>query len=143
MSNPRLRDNRCFLGRNMAGTDPMMSSSRKPTGMKGKVHDLAATLQTQNEELAIEKGHVSTIRNGGSGPTSALHSQVADIQRFFQADVQRMYEDFKVHQKVQESENVRLQQQVTQLKGEKTSIHQQIVALQRRIEEIEEEMGGV
>lgn len=54
-----------------------------------------------------------------------------------------MYEDFKVHQKVQESENVRLQQQVTQLKGEKTSIHQQIVALQRRIEEIEEEMGGV
>ena len=28
------------------------------------------------------------------------------------------------------------------LKGEKTSIHQQIIALQRRIEEIEEEIGN-
>ena len=55
---------------------------------------------------------------------------------------------FKVQQKLQEAENVRLQQQarrklleftqcfsncpvqVTQLKGEKTSVHQQIIALQ-------------
>ncbi|CAE7454704.1 unnamed protein product [Symbiodinium sp. CCMP2456] len=33
-------------------------ASRKPTGMKGKVHDLATTLQSQNEALGIEKGHV-------------------------------------------------------------------------------------
>ena len=43
---------------------------------------------------------------------------------------------------LQKSENARLQQQVTTLKGEKTSIHQQIIALQRRIEEIEEEIGN-
>ena len=41
---------------------------------------------------------------------------------------------------LQKSENVRLQQQLTTLKGEKTSIHQQIIALQRRVEELEEEM---
>ena len=33
---------------------------------------------------------------------------------------------------LQKSENARLQQQLTTLKGEKTSIHQQIIALQRR-----------
>ncbi|CAE8625852.1 unnamed protein product, partial [Polarella glacialis] len=122
--------------------DSMMSSgSRKPTGMKGKVHDLATTLQTQNEELGIEKGHMMTIKTENQSSTSGMQGQLNDIKRYFQSDIQRMAEEFKVQQKLQEAENVRLQQQVTQLKGEKTSIHQQIIALQRRIEEIEEEIG--
>jgi len=57
------------------------------------------------------------------------------------ADVQRMQDEVKRHFAQQKAENARLQQQITTLKGEKTSIHQQIIALQRRIEEIEEEVG--
>eukprot|EP00403_Amphidinium_massartii_P018251 CAMPEP_0178430692 /NCGR_PEP_ID=MMETSP0689_2-20121128/31453_1 /TAXON_ID=160604 /ORGANISM="Amphidinium massartii, Strain CS-259" /LENGTH=111 /DNA_ID=CAMNT_0020052561 /DNA_START=153 /DNA_END=488 /DNA_ORIENTATION=- len=109
--------------------------------MKGKVHDLAQTLQTQNEELGIEKGHMQSIKNENMNSTGGMQGQLNDIKRYFQADIQRMGEEFRVAQKLQEAENVRLQQQVTQLKGEKTSIHQQIIALQRRIEEIEEEIG--
>mmetsp|Transcript_60197 Transcript_60197/g.112468 ORF Transcript_60197/g.112468 Transcript_60197/m.112468 type:complete len:128 (+) Transcript_60197:46-429(+) len=125
----------------MATTDSIMSASRKPTGMKGKVHDLATTLQSQNEGLSIEKGHVHNIKAGNANSSSGMQGQLNDIKRYFAADVQRMVEEFKVQQKLQEAENVRLQQQVTQLKGEKTSVHQQIIALQRRIEEIEEEIG--
>ena len=51
------------------------------------------------------------------------------------------HESPRTQANLQKSENVRLQQQLTTLKGEKTSIHQQIIALQRRIEEIEEEIG--
>merc|ERR1719392_490587 len=109
--------------------------------MKGKVHDLATTLQTQNEELGIEKGNMQTIKNENASSTSGMQGQLNDIKRYFQADIQRMGEEFRMTLKLQEAENVRLQQQVTQLKGEKTSIHQQIIALQRRIEEIEEEIG--
>merc|ERR1712039_494175 len=116
-------------------------SQRKPTGMKGKVHDLAHTLQIQNEELGIEKGHMSTIKNEGASNSSGMQGQLNDIKRYFQADLQRMNEEFTVQMKLQEAENVRLQQQVTNLKGEKTSIHQQVLALQRRTEEIEEEIG--
>mmetsp|Transcript_22478 Transcript_22478/g.41373 ORF Transcript_22478/g.41373 Transcript_22478/m.41373 type:complete len:130 (+) Transcript_22478:123-512(+) len=119
----------------------MSAANRKPTGMKGKVHDLAQTLQTQNEELGIEKGHMQSIKNENTNSTGGMQGQLNDIKRYFQADIQRMGEEFRVAQKLQEAENVRLQQQVTQLKGEKTSIHQQIIALQRRIEEIEEEIG--
>eukprot|EP00405_Crypthecodinium_cohnii_P018216 CAMPEP_0206462628 /NCGR_PEP_ID=MMETSP0324_2-20121206/26093_1 /ASSEMBLY_ACC=CAM_ASM_000836 /TAXON_ID=2866 /ORGANISM="Crypthecodinium cohnii, Strain Seligo" /LENGTH=129 /DNA_ID=CAMNT_0053934823 /DNA_START=121 /DNA_END=510 /DNA_ORIENTATION=- len=127
----------------MAGfNDSILSaSSRKPTGMKGKVHDLATTLQTQNEELGIEKGHMQTIKNENMNNTSGMQGQLNDIKHYFKADIQRMNEEFRVQLKLQEAENVRLQQQVTQLKGEKTSIHQQIIALQRRVEEIEEEIG--
>eukprot|EP00444_Apocalathium_aciculiferum_P023300 CAMPEP_0183443222 /NCGR_PEP_ID=MMETSP0370-20130417/90988_1 /TAXON_ID=268820 /ORGANISM="Peridinium aciculiferum, Strain PAER-2" /LENGTH=129 /DNA_ID=CAMNT_0025633129 /DNA_START=95 /DNA_END=484 /DNA_ORIENTATION=- len=127
----------------MAGyNDSMMSSgSRKPTGMKGKVHDLATTLQTQNEELGIEKGHMQTIKNENASSTSGMQGQLNDIKHHFKADIQRMQEEFRVQLKLQESENCRLQMQLVQVKGEKTSIHQQIIALQRRIEEIEEEIG--
>eukprot|EP00930_Biecheleria_cincta_P000037 TRINITY_DN100083_c0_g1_i1.p1 TRINITY_DN100083_c0_g1~~TRINITY_DN100083_c0_g1_i1.p1 ORF type:complete len:125 (+),score=39.95 TRINITY_DN100083_c0_g1_i1:69-443(+) len=118
-----------------------MGASRKPTGMKGKVHDLASTLQTQNEELGIEKGHMNTIKTENASSTTGMQGQLNEIKRYFGADIMRMTEEFKVQQRMQEAENVRLQQQVTQLKGEKTSIHQQIIALQRRIEEIEEEIG--
>mmetsp|Transcript_105799 Transcript_105799/g.183933 ORF Transcript_105799/g.183933 Transcript_105799/m.183933 type:complete len:130 (-) Transcript_105799:151-540(-) len=127
----------------MAGmADSMMSSStRKATGMKGRVAEMAQTLQTQNEELGIEKGHMQTIKHENTHSTSGMQGQLNDIKRYFQADIQRMSDEFRVQLKLQEAENVRLQQQVTQLKGEKTSIHQQIIALQRRIEEIEEEIG--
>merc|ERR1719336_1850957 len=109
--------------------------------MIGQVHDLATTLQKQNEELGIEKGHMQTIKNENLSSTSGMQGQLNDIKRYFQADITRMQEEFRVQLKLQEAENVRLQTQVTQLKGEKTSIHQQIIALQQRIEEIEEEMG--
>eukprot|EP00928_Gymnodinium_smaydae_P078445 TRINITY_DN6242_c0_g1_i2.p2 TRINITY_DN6242_c0_g1~~TRINITY_DN6242_c0_g1_i2.p2 ORF type:complete len:129 (-),score=49.56 TRINITY_DN6242_c0_g1_i2:465-851(-) len=124
-----------------AFNDSMSGTSRKPTGMKGKVHDLASTLQVQNEELGVEKGHMQTIRNENQSSTSGMQGQLNDIRKYFAADIQRMEEEFKVNKSLQEAENVRLQQQVTQLKGEKTSVHQQIIALQRRIEEIEEEVG--
>merc|ERR1711904_605592 len=102
---------------------------------------MAQTVQNQNEELGIEKGHMSTIKSENKGGTSGMQGQLNDIRRYFQADIQRMNDEFRVQLKLQEAENVRLQQQVTQLKGEKTSIHQQIIALQRRTEEIEDEIG--
>merc|ERR1719152_862324 len=123
--------------------DSMMSSNgtRKATGMKAKVMEMAQTLQTQNEELGIEKGHMQTIKTENEGGRTGMQGQLNDIKRYFQADIQRMNEEFRVQGKLQDAENVRLQQQVTQLKGEKTSIHQQIIALQRRVEEIEDEIG--
>ncbi|CAE7245226.1 unnamed protein product, partial [Symbiodinium sp. CCMP2592] len=70
-------------------------ASRKPTGMKGKVHDLATTLQSQNEALGIEKGHVHSIKAGNSNSTSGMQSQLNDVKRYFGADIQRMMQEFE------------------------------------------------
>merc|ERR1712187_685300 len=102
---------------------------------------LATNLQQQNEALQIEKGHMDTIKGENQNSSSGMQGTINDISTHFKCDIMRMQEEFRVQSKLQEAENVRLQQQVTQLKGEKTSIHQQIIALQRRIEEIEEEIG--
>merc|ERR1719401_1171113 len=84
---------------------------------------------------------MQTIKNENMSSTNGMQGQLNDIKKYFQADIARMQEEFRVQLRLQESENVRLQQQVTQLKGEKTSMHQQKIALQRRIEELEEEIG--
>merc|ERR1712178_349413 len=95
----------------------------------------------QNEEIGTEKNILETIKNENVGRSNGLQAQLNNIKRYFQADIQRMEEEFRVQANLQKSENVRLQQQLTTLKGEKTSIHQQVIALQRRVEEIEEECG--
>jgi len=117
----------------------MLSSTA--TGLKGKLQNLALTLQGQNEEIGVEKNQLETIKSENISTSNSLQAQLNDIKRYFQADLQRMEEEFRVQVNLQKSENARLQQQLTTLKGEKTSIHQQIIALQRRIEEIEEEIG--
>ncbi|CAD7932084.1 unnamed protein product [Amoebophrya sp. A120] len=114
---------------------------KRSTGLKGKVQDMAYSLQMQNEEIGIEKNQLETIKSENLSSSNGLQGQLGDIKRYFAADVQRMEEEFRVQANLQKSENVRLQQQLTTLKGEKTSVHQQIIALQRRIEEIEEEIG--
>jgi len=114
---------------------------KRASGLKGKVQDLAFSLQMQNEEIGVEKNQLETIKSENLSSSNGLQAQLSDIRRYFQADVQRMEEEFRVQANLQRGVNVRLQQQLTTLKGEKTSIHQQIIALQRRIEEIEEEIG--
>eukprot|EP00435_Cladocopium_sp_Y103_P052538 s384_g16.t1 len=114
---------------------------KDPKSWEERVHDLATTLQSQNEALGVEKGHVHSIKAGNNNSTSGMQSQLNDVKRYFGADIQRMLQEFEVQSNLQQAENVRLQQQVTALKGEKTSVHQQIIALQRRIEELEEELG--
>jgi hypothetical protein len=101
---------------------------RRSTGLKGKVQDLAYSLQMQNEEIGIEKNQLETIKSENLSSSNGLQAQLSDIKRYFQSDVQRMEEEFRVQANLQRSENVRLQQQLTTLKGEKTSIHQQIIA---------------
>ncbi|CAE8699783.1 unnamed protein product [Polarella glacialis] len=68
--------------------------------------------------------------------------QLQELKKTMVGDVQRMQDEVKRHFAQQKAENGRLQQQVTTLKGEKTSLQQQILGLQRRIQEIEEQVGA-
>ena len=71
-----------------------------------------------------------------------LQGQLQELKKTMVADVQRMQDEVKRHFAQQKCENSRLTQQITTLKGEKTSLQQQILGLQRRIQEIEEQIGS-
>ena len=113
------------------------------TGLKGKVQSLAATLQSHNDELSQDRNFLEQIKvaSASTDEGTALAAQISDIRRYFTTDVKHFEDDFKTQVNLQKQENVRIQQNLNTLKAEKTSIHQQIIALQRRVEELEEEIG--
>ena len=57
-------------------------------------------------------------------------------------EISRIEDEMKRNFAHQKSENSRLQQQITSLKGEKTVLQQQLLALQRRIAELESQVGS-
>merc|ERR1719207_426458 len=116
-------------------------NSMMPTGLKGKLASLEDFISMQNEELAAQRQEIESLRNDKAGIEDHYRGQLQELKKTMVSDVQRMQEEVKRHFGQQKAENQRLQQQVTTLKGEKTSLQQQILGLQRRIQEIEEHIG--
>eukprot|EP00933_Yihiella_yeosuensis_P065795 TRINITY_DN69783_c0_g1_i1.p1 TRINITY_DN69783_c0_g1~~TRINITY_DN69783_c0_g1_i1.p1 ORF type:complete len:125 (-),score=45.03 TRINITY_DN69783_c0_g1_i1:59-433(-) len=120
--------------------DSIMTAAM-PTGLKGKLAALEDFISMQNEELAAQRQEIESLRNDKAGIEEHYQGQLQELKKTMVGDVQRMQDEVKRHFAQQKAENGRLQQQVTTLKGEKTSLQQQILGLQRRIQEIEEHVG--
>merc|ERR1740120_669176 len=113
-----------------------------PTGLKGKLSSLADFISMQNEELAAQRQEIESLRGDKSSIEQHYQGQLNELKKTMVSDVQRMQDEVKKHFSHQKNENKQLQSQITTLKGEKTSLQQQILGLQRRIQEIEEHIGS-
>ncbi|CAE7629453.1 ALKBH3 [Symbiodinium sp. CCMP2456] len=113
-----------------------------PTGLKGKLAALEDFISMQNEELAAQRQEIESLRGDKAGIEEHYQGQLQELKKTMVGDVQRLQDEVKRHFAQQKAENARLQQQITTLKGEKTSLQQQILGLQRRIQEIEEQVGA-
>merc|ERR1712036_94688 len=113
-----------------------------PTGLKGKLASLEDFISMPNEELAAQRQEIESLRNDKQNIEQHYQAQLQELKKTMVADVQRMQDEVKRHFAQQKADNSRLQQQITTLKGEKTSLQQQILGLQRRIQEIEEQIGA-
>merc|ERR1719262_250677 len=111
------------------------------TGLKGKLSSLEDFISMQNEELAAQRQEIESLRGDKSSIEQHYQGQLSELKKTMVGDVQQMQEEVKKHFAQQRAENGRLQQQITTLKSEKTSLQQQILGLQRRIQEIEEHIG--
>merc|ERR1712226_358432 len=133
---------RCACPKIVASTYPAMGTNDvMPTGLKGKLASLEDFISMQNEELAAQRQEIESLRGDKSNIEQHYQGQLQEMKKTMVGDVQRMQEEVKKHFQNQKQENNRLQQQITTLKGEKTSLQQQILGLQRRIQEIEEHIG--
>merc|ERR1712032_448631 len=119
----------------------MGTMAQGPTGLKGKLAMLEDFISLQNEELAAQRQEIEHLRSDKSSIEEHYQAQFLELKKTMVGDVLRMQEEAKRHFKEQKAENQRLQQQITTLKGEKVSLQQQILGLQRRIQEIEEHIG--
>ncbi len=112
-----------------------------PTGLKGKIASLEEYIAQQNDELAAQRQEIQNLRAAKLQVEQHYQVQLSELKKVMVNDVARMQEEVKRHFAQQKSENGRIQQQVATLKGEKVSLQQQILGLQRRIQELEEQIG--
>eukprot|EP00744_Colponema_vietnamica_P006017 GILI01008770.1.p1 GENE.GILI01008770.1~~GILI01008770.1.p1 ORF type:complete len:168 (-),score=40.88 GILI01008770.1:323-826(-) len=126
------------LERSMSG----MLSLSSPSNLKGKIQALEEIIDNQSEELNNQRAAVQTLLADKSKMEATIDFKIHEARKQFSNELLRLEEEMKRHFSHQKAENSRLQQQITALKGEKTSMQQQMLGMQRRIAELEEIVGA-
>lgn len=109
--------------------------------LKGKLSSLYETLRQLQEQLSSHKKEVQILRSEKETLESVLTMKQGDTRKALQNELHRVEEEIKRHYANQKAEGIRLQQQVTTLKTEKTGIEKEIVRMQKRIDELELQIG--
>ena len=109
--------------------------------LKGKLNSLYETLRHLQEQLNSHKKEVQILRSEKETLESVLTMKQGDTRKALANELHRVEEEIKRHYANQKAENTRLQQQVTTLKSEKTGIEKEIIRMQKRIDELELQIG--
>ena len=109
--------------------------------LKGKLLSLEEMIRALTEEMNFHKKEVQILRSEKDTLENVLNMKTQDVRKSLMNEIYRVEEEMKRHFAHQKAENNRLQQQINQLKGEKTALQQQLLALQRRISELELQVG--
>jgi len=92
--------------------------------------------------MNIHKQDVNNLKNEKDSIQDMLKSKTHDVKTTLLQELNKVEEDMKRHFSHQKAENSRLQQQISQLKTEKTVLQGQLIALQRRISDLEMQVGN-
>jgi chromosome segregation ATPase len=93
------------------------------------------------EELGYHKREVHVLRSEKDTLESVLTMKTQDVRKTLTNELFKVEEEMKRHYAHQKAENARIQQQVTALKGEKTALDMQLLELERRMSELELQVG--
>ena len=112
-----------------------------PNSLKGKLNVIENLIKTINEEITNHKKEVQILKSEKDTLQSVLTMKTSDVKEALFEELKTLESEMRRHFNHQKAENSRLQQQVTVLRGEKTSLQQQLIGLQRRINELEMQIG--
>ena len=91
-------------------------------------------MNTHKKEVQILRSEKETLE-------SVLTMKQGDTRKALTNELYRVEEEIKRHYANQKAEGTRLQQQLTQLKNDKTALEKDIIRMQKRIEELELQIG--
>ncbi|CAK73612.1 unnamed protein product (macronuclear) [Paramecium tetraurelia] len=128
-------------GNDLGQTNQSFGGSQNPASLKGKLMGLEETIKGIQDEMNFHKKEVQILKSEKDTLESVLSMKTQDVKKTLTNELMRIEEEMKRHFAHQKAENSRLQQQITGLKGEKTALQQQLLGLQRRIAELELQVG--
>lgn len=112
--------------------------------MKQKLRDLDLVIQTEVHSARAEVELYRSMFAGASGRGDAQASAEAEVhaaQKELISDFEKSKENLKKFFVMQKNENQRFQVQIKQMKQENCGLQQSMIALQRRITDLEQDMG--
>eukprot|EP00347_Sterkiella_histriomuscorum_P017846 403347749 len=109
--------------------------------LKGKLGNLNETIRQLQEQLNSHKKEVQIMRSEKETLESVLTMKCQDTRKALTNELHRVEEEIKRHYNNQHAEGQRLQQQLTGLKTDKTALEKDVIRMQKRIEELELQIG--
>jgi chromosome segregation ATPase len=88
------------------------------------------------------KSDLARLKNEKDSLQEALKGKTTEVRQTLLLELTKVEDDMKRHFAQQKSENQRLVQQIMNLKVEKTGLTNQLIALQRRISDLEMQVGN-
>ena len=118
------------------------NDSSNSASLKGKLTILERSINEIAGEMNTHKNEVSHLKSEKDSIQEQLKSKHHEVKNTLIQDLNKVEEEMKKHFSHQKAENLRLQQQISQLKTEKTVLHSQLITLQRRITDLEMQVGN-
>ncbi len=122
--------------------DPIGNNSANSASLKGKLTILEESIEEVKNEMSQHKGEVSAFKNEKESIQEMLKTKTHEVKESLINELLKVEEEMKRHFSHQKAENSRLQQQISQLKTEKTVLFNQLNFLKKRIEELEMQVGN-
>ena len=115
-------------------------------GMKQRLRELEAQIATEvhsaRAEVELFRAQAAASNGDNMEEQASNEMQVQAAKREILDNFDRSKENLKKFFVTQKNENQRLQVQIKQLKQENCGLQQSMIALQRRIADLENEMGS-
>jgi type III secretory pathway component EscV len=109
--------------------------------LKSKIIALQEAIELVNEDFKANINDIKVLEKEKDEHQKVLKQKTEDMKKSLLVELAEVEKEMKKHLVVQKEENNRLQKLITQLKGEKTVLMSKLVALQRRISDMENQVG--
>ena len=110
--------------------------------LKSKIIALQEAIELVNEDFKANMNDIKVLEKEKDEHQKVLKQKTEDMKKSLLVELAEVEKEMKKHLVVQKDENIRLQKLITQLKSEKTVLMSKLVALQRRISDMENQVGN-
>ena len=109
--------------------------------LKSKIKSLEDAIKLVSDDLDNNITDIKALQQEKEEHRTFLKTKTEEMKKSLLEDLNTVEEEMKKHLLVQKDENTRLQKLITALKGEKTVLLNKLIALQRRISDMEGQVG--
>ena len=109
--------------------------------LKSKIKSLEDAIKLVSDDLDNNITDIKALQQEKEEHRTFLKTKTEEMKKSLLVELSTVEEEMKKHLLVQKDENTRLQKLITALKGEKTVLLNKLIALQRRISDMEGQVG--